>query len=255
MNLLVDIGNTRIKIAIDNDGVIYRQGSIFHKEKGWLSHLSDMFHELASVERADEEFSNVYVSNVNSSRIGEQITAFAAESFQITPRFAKTQKSFGGLKNAYSVPETLGIDRWLAMIAAHERRLLPMIVVDCGTAVTIDTINDEGIFVGGLILPGLTLMRQSLDTNTAHLDSYSGNASEEGFTPYSTVSAVQAGTAYAIASLIDRAMRELSRKHGKSVNCYIAGGDALEIKEKMEMDAIYEPDLVLQGLAKYFRDN
>src|SRR5476649_2638109 len=159
MLLLIDAGNTRIKWALVSAdsaaGAWLASGAVEHAQ---LDSLQSAW--------ANLDISEVLLSNVAGAAIAARLQAMlpvAAQLFASLPQLA-------GVVNAYRDPSQLGCDRFAAAIAAHA--LAPgqaVIVANCGTATTIDAITADGVFLGGMILPGLGLMASSLARNTAQL--------------------------------------------------------------------------------------
>jgi len=249
MNILIDLGNTRIKIASENSTAI----NLIYSGKYTLNSLQEILLQIQD-KISHLDLKNIYLASVAGERATEQIVDYFSTTSGIIVQKAVTTRKIRGLENAYSKPESLGVDRWLALIAALDLCKPPVCVVDCGTAVTIDTIDDKGIFIGGLIVPGLGLMRSTLNKNTNAIGKY-GQVEEKNYFPKSTVSAVIAGTGLSIAALVEKTIQHYEATQAKKISCVITGGDGEAIKSYMDVESIYHPNLVLQGLAKYFRSN
>ena len=165
--------------------------------------------------------------------------------------WAKSTDLACGVKNCYSQPETLGIDRWAALIAGWHQAKESCIVVNAGTAVTIDTLqagaDNTATFVGGMILPGLRLMQQTLAQNTAGLQTPSGQYS---VFPKNTGDAIYSGACNAIIGAIGLAAKRINQ-HSSSVPIIISGGDAVllsPLATDLGLKVSVSPHLVLQGL-------
>jgi len=158
-----------------------------------------------------------------------------------------TTPQAGGVTCAYARPETLGADRWAAVIAAYRFGNAPVCVIDCGTAITVDAVDHNGLHLGGVILPGLGLMRRSLCDNTVDID----KVTEPGKAVLgaSTGEGVALGTLYAAASAIDRVLDDLEAELGVEVECLITGGDVAALEPRLAHNCHHQPHLVLQGLA------
>ncbi|KAK2701799.1 hypothetical protein QYM36_019554 [Artemia franciscana] len=157
--LLIDVGNTRIKLALSEQGEFIDRDQFRWQE----SDLTQHFHQITSQWRTPSE---VAVSNVAGPSVERLINTYCEKNWRVTPRFAKTQSECGGLMNVYPKPETLGIDRWLAMLGAWHPRRKAVCVIDCGSAVTIDRVNEAGQHLGGLIAPDENTVSQLLADNT-----------------------------------------------------------------------------------------
>jgi type III pantothenate kinase len=150
-----------------------------------------------------------------------------------------------GVRNAYLDPAQLGCDRWAALIAA--RRLIrgPCLVVNVGTAMTVDALSGDGLFLGGLIVPGPRLMKESLAGNTARLADEPG--AFEAF-PISTRNAIESGVWQALAGTVERMAGALRERAGAISGCVASGGAAALLLPHLKLEARLVDNLVLQGL-------
>ena len=214
MLLLIDAGNTRIKWAlVAADGAAggwLASGAVTHAQ---LDTLAAQWAKLA--------ISEALLSNVAGSVIGMRLRAM----LPVAPRDFVSLPQLAGLRNGYRAPSQLGCDRFAAAIGAHA--LVPgqaLIVANCGTATTIDAITADGVFLGGMILPGLGLMASSLARNTAQLPQIAGDAMLPAGFADNTDDAILSGCLAAQAGAIERAVR----MHGASA-CLLSGGAAPRI--------------------------
>jgi type III pantothenate kinase len=166
MMLLIDSGNTRIKWAIVQ-GIDWLCSGILPVERaGELSqHLVEHCDEFS---KGMHDIEQVWVSNVAGEEIGLHINNFSADR-NVKPHFIVASEEQCGVRNGYSRPEHLGSDRWAALVGAWHLMNGECLVVNCGTATTIDALSGQGEFMGGLILPGADLMLSSLCDATAQL--------------------------------------------------------------------------------------
>lgn len=208
MNILaVDGGNTRIKWGLYRDGNWLAQG--------WTSTAQPQLDSQWNTLPAPEK---IIVSNVAGNAAAQAIERACGE-WQIAPHFIRARQDQCGVRNGYAVPQQLGSDRWAALIAA--RHLYPqrdVLVVQLGTAVTIDTLAADGRFQGGLILPGLSLMQDALARNTAGLAQQHGKFAAF---PDNTADAMFSGSVNAIAGSVERSYRQLANRP----ICLLSGGD------------------------------
>ncbi|MEQ1525826.1 MAG: type III pantothenate kinase [Gallionella sp.] len=186
MRLLIDAGNTRIKWA-------------FVKEAEWLESgvlPNDQVSELPQCLSRIDQVKQIWVSNV----AGEAVAQYLRDLFGDV-HFIASRKMQCGVQNHYANPAQLGSDRWAALIAAWHLVGKACLVVNCGTATTVDALNNKGEFMGGLILPSVQLMQQSLTRHTAQL-----GASLGGYTafPVNTADAMFSGAIQATCGAIQR---------------------------------------------------
>jgi type III pantothenate kinase len=181
----------------------------------------------------------------------------AERSWHVSPEFAAASANAAGVTHAYAQPAFHGVDRWLAVIAAHHMASNAACVIDAGTAVTIDAVDARGLHLGGVIIPGIKMMVDALLTRTSDLGARSrGSGSRAptrgrtGMFASDTAQGIENGALFAIAAAADRGVTELMREvRGDRPNVYLTGGDAERVRAVMTTDAEVIPDLVLRGLA------
>ena len=146
--LTVDLGNTRVKWGVWQDGSLVKQGAQVYADGDLPAVLSEAWHAL-------EVPTGIMFSCVAGDAVEAGLNAWIEENWQIQPRKLVTTNTFAGLSHAYPLPEQHGTDRWAAMIAAHEMYSeRPLCVISCGTATTLDVIDANGRHLGGQIMPG-----------------------------------------------------------------------------------------------------
>ena len=155
MKLLIDIGNTRIKWAFLVNKQLRDPRALLHKDLN----LQEL---LGSSLLRNQQPGQVYIANVADRSIGDRIAAAIKKKWGLAPVFVEVKRRSRGVTNAYRDITQLGIDRWLAVVAAWNRYRAPVCIVNCGTAVTIDGVSKSGRHMGGLIVPGLNLMQGQL---------------------------------------------------------------------------------------------
>jgi len=228
--LLIDAGNSRIKWALARDSVWLQQGAL---ELTDAALLARQFAALPVPAR-------ILVSNVAGDDVAQQIHA-ACAAWQRPVEFVAAQAEQCGVRNCYEQPAQLGSDRWAALIAAWHHVHAACLVVHCGTATTVDVLSADGEFRGGLILPGIDLMQQSLAVATSGLDAMRGAWSAF---PCNTADAMASGAIQATCGAI-RAQYELFGQDGR---CLLAGGAADSIAPHLGLPHERVDNLVLRGL-------
>ncbi len=235
MLLLIDAGNTRIKWALADEGAApgawVASGAVTHAE---LNHLPAAWPQ--------QGITRALVSNVAGSKLHDQLQLMMPTA-DVTWFASKAQ--LAGLRNAYRNPSQLGCDRFAAALGA--RALAPgqaVIVATCGTATTIDAVSADGVFLGGMILPGLGLMASSLARNTAQLPEVAPGLLPAGFAD-NTADAILSGCLSAQAGAIERACA----LHGASA-CIVSGGAAQYIAPVLRLSIGHRivDNIVLIGL-------
>lgn len=233
MILLVDAGNTRIKWAL-TDGANWRaEGALNHDEAGRLAELTAA---TATPGRA------VCVS-VAGDRITDAITT-ALASVGLKPEWFRSTAECCGVINGYEDPTQLGADRWAALVGAHALHGSACLVVSAGTATTIDVLDGNGRFQGGVILPGEHLMRQALAGNTAQLPFAEGRFEAR---PRNTMDAIVSGCRQAQIGAIERMFRSIAAN--PDAVCLLAGGASAALAPLLSIPVRRVEHLVLRGLA------
>lgn len=240
MKLLLDVGNTCLKVGVVDKDSVKHLASIRHdhdwagiaEKITWPSIVSSI--DIASVVGADGE-----------CKLGEVIQ----NKFGLAPIFHRSRRTLGGVVNGYRDYERLGVDRWLALVAAFQRIQGSLCVVDCGTSLTIDLVTVKGEHLGGYILPGMVLARKTLLGGTRQIrvstedpllsDLTWGRSSEE---------AVGNGTLLFMVASIEKAIQQFQRHIGEEPQLVLTGGDAAIIKNHLDFDVLQVPELVLEGL-------
>lgn len=237
MILAIDIGNTRSKWAVFGvDGAIQHFGLAFNEKLAETA--------LPEVWRA---CSQVLVANVAGEQAAEKLKAYLAP-LALTIHWVKSTAQFGALKNKYDDPVKLGIDRWAALIAAHGSIDAPCLVVNAGTALTVDAIN-QNTFIGGVIAPGLHMLHSAFLKNTAAVDAAGGGY--QAF-PKNTQNAAYTGALLAMAGAVAGMYTELEKTARQAPVCIVTGGDRELLRQTLEqsfqINTIDDEHLVLRGL-------
>lgn len=249
--LLIDAGNTFIKWARAHPDQTFSLESAVWKDFGAVRH-----HELAALKNAWEKLHgempirHVLISNVAGPYLGNALSEFLTALRPKPPKIEwfYSESVLGGVKNTYLDYRKLGSDRFASMIGAHS--LFPekaLLVVTAGTATTIDTLSPDGTFLGGMILPGLKLMAESLARNTAQLPDINRINNEPTVFADNTDSAILSGCLNAQAGAIERAARTHGR-HFADVLCLLSGGAARYIAPNLSIPFRIIDNLVLIGL-------
>lgn len=230
MILCIDSGNTRIKWAAHDGRDWIAQGIA---SQGEARELSGLLPALPAPEQ-------VMVANV-AGAVALAAIATALGPWRERIRLAQSREKAAGVSNGYANPGQLGVDRWCALVGARARVPGPCLVVGAGTATTIDSLDANGRFLGGFILPGIDLMRQALAGNTAGLP-----LAEGSYAPFPdcTADAIFSGCVEAAVGAAERAWRRLP---GAEV-CLLFGGAAPLLADQLAIPHRIEANLVLEGL-------
>ena len=235
MNLAIDAGNSRVKWG-------------WHDGRSWMSVASVSLIEFAASSDHINPFSvthenpaRIVISNV-AGEGAQQLLINWTSIFDARPEWVHGEVERCGVRSRYERPEQLGPDRWAALIAAHALQPGPCLVVNCGTATTVDALSADGEFLGGLILPGIELMRFVLHEHTGRLPLQEGDFRE---LPRNTLDAIESGCRQAQAGAVERMVRVM----GEQCMCLVSGGGGRALIERLTVPATYVENLVLEGLA------
>lgn len=248
MILLLDVGNSRLKWAALRNGH-FEHGGVFEHTAGTIG-------ELASVAWGEQELPQaVLVANVAGEPFRRALNSWVKRRWKLIPEYHQADAEAFGIHNAYREPARLGIDRWLALLAARELFTGPLCIIDCGTALTIDVLAQDNRHLGGLIVPGMRLMQEALSQRAEGVRQQIQDASPEQVTLLGTDtgSAVAGGSLYAEVAVIDRLLTDLRAELGPQLRCILSGGDAPRLQPLLAFRTEHQPDLVLLGLARVAR--
>lgn len=240
MMLLLDIGNTRIKWGTLERGALTPRGAVAHGGGAEAP--------IRGILDAHARPDAVWIANVGGAALAAAVTGQCGSRWGLVPRFATAVRETSGVRNGYDDAGRLGVDRWLAMLAAYARARGPSCVVNCGTAVTIDMIDADGAHRGGFVIPGMELMARSLADGTDAIRIAVDARPTDG-PGRSTRECVINGAGTAIAALLDRAMERFARDCGAPVHGIASGGGAAALLPLVRHAFEHDPDLVLRGLA------
>lgn len=231
MKLLVEIGNSRVKWMLSGtDGIGGEPFSSRHDDPSWVRQLPDT------------PVDAVCYASVAAAGTEKPLVDWAGANGVAELRRIVTAARAAGVTNAYAEPSRLGVDRWLACVAAHWRAPgQSVLIVDAGTALTVDYVDADGRHGGGLISPGVSTMRDAIRADTQVRAAEREPLAE--LLGRSTDAAVGQGTLYAALGLIGRARASLNPER-----VFLTGGEASWLAPHLEGDWEIVPALVLEGL-------
>ena len=242
--LAVDVGNTRLKWALyaaplPGAGMI-AHGAVF----------LEAIDQLAEGQWRDLPAPSSMLGSIVAGEGIRRRTEEQLEIWDVEPRWVVSGASACGVTNGYDHPTRLGVDRWVALIGARHRILArgaprPILVVMVGTAVTVDALDTQGNFLGGLILPGFGLMLRALEMGTAGLKAPTGEAVEF---PTNTSDALMSGGADAIAGAVERMHRKLLKRCGQEPALLMSGGAAVKLQSISDLPFETVETLIFDGL-------
>ncbi len=227
--LALDVGNTRLKwaqYAAPAPGArLLAHGAVF------LENIDKLAEEdWSGLPAPTAMLGCVVAGDAIKRRVAEQM-----DLWDVSPRWVVPGAQEAGLSNGYDHPARLGADRWVAMIGAHHRLLArglrkPCVVAMVGTAVTVEAIDRDGRFLGGIILPGHGIMLRALESGTAGLHVPTGDVCDF---PTNTSDALTSGGTFAIAGAVQRMVDNVTRHCGEAPECIMTGGAGWKMAPSM----------------------
>lgn len=241
--LLIDAGNTRVKWAERTETEL-SPGQSFTTSSLRAS-ASALDQVWAHIDRP----LGVALSNVAGERVRENLVSYIRERWSIDVHEARSKAELRGFHSGYRIPESLGVDRWLAIIAAQAQGFFPALVVDAGSAMTIDVLDANGNHEGGYILPGRSVMVAALIERTKQIQD-TRPAGQASLSPgCDTASGLASGGVLALVGAIERAYSLcVESKRDKAPVLILSGGDAEILETHLRLPLKKCSDLVLEGL-------
>lgn len=236
MILECDIGNSSCKWRVRGVDSLSATTIVDHRELASKSLLSPL------------SINAIYASSVAPDSVNQQYQQLFNRSYGLQPNWVKVTPKLAGVSCGYGQPEKLGVDRWLAIVAAWQYKKKPLLVVDSGSALTLDFIAEGGRHLGGYIIPGERLMRSSLQLETGRVRFAEPDYSKVTDAPGTdTASAVHNGLYVAQLGAITFAVQQAKALCG-SIELVLTGGSAKHLLKGLGVRADIYPDLVLDGL-------
>ena len=248
MILQVDIGNSRIKWRL-----LDKQNSMVAGSQLTSTILSGELLALQGITSVSE----VHVASVANPVVIASLQRQLAERFAVSIKMAQVSAKAGAVTCGYKNPQQLGVDRWLAVLAAYQQFPERLLVVDAGSAITLDVVSSEGQHQGGYIIPGLRLMNEALRGGTEAVDVISNNASNLLTPGKDSQQAVNKGCLMVAVAAVEKLVSQ------QPIRVVVTGGDAEVLlsglnstSDSLDKELIrpkyiltHCPDLVLDGLS------
>ncbi|MDO6817661.1 type III pantothenate kinase [Zobellia sp. 1_MG-2023] len=233
MNLVIDAGNTCVKLAVyEGDTLIFRQNSEVENVARELKEICDHYPKIKS---------GIIASVGNLDRKVMSVLTVFCEVHELTPS-SKTP-----FKNSYATPQSLGVDRIaLATAAFYHNPKGNSLVIDAGTCVTYDMVNDYGEYLGGAISPGLHMRYKALHEQTSKLPllkpkefiDYIGNSTE---------TSIHSGVVNGICQEIDGVIDQYKSRFA-DLTVILTGGDMLFLSKRLKNTIFADSKFLLKGL-------
>lgn len=240
--LVLDVGNSRLKWALRGPGGWTARGAVANQDIGSLA-----VRDWQNLERPVRVVGVNVAGEAARVRVEGQLARW-----RLPIEWLVAGAHAGGVTNGYLTSTQLGADRWASLVASRRRAVAAneaapraCVVANVGTAVTIDALDGDGTFRGGLILPGVRLMLRSLADNTAALRTPPGEFRDF---PTTTPDAVYSGAVQAVCGAVEQVRQRLRASDNIPITCFLAGGGAQDIAPHLAAPVEVVDNLVLEGV-------
>ena len=251
MTAVLDIGNARLKWAMTEGESLLTASSESHIES-WDNAVQSF------IDAHPDGVDRVVATNVAVDALARLVEATVEKHWDVTVEWLATAKTQLGVTCAYAEPERMGVDRWVAVLAAHVIAEGPVCVIDAGTAVTFDAVDKGGRHLGGLIMAGPRLAASSLDCRTPGIG-FTNRVPEPisrlDILASDTDSAVANGTMLALSSALQKAITIVADELDAMPLILLCGGDSPALLPWLDAKVEYRKDLVLEGIALVAADS
>jgi type III pantothenate kinase len=233
MNLVIDVGNTLVKLAV------FKDYKIIHKE---IIKVNNLLETVKSLKKKYKLLTSTLISSVGN--LDESIINSMKLSLNVLVLNSQTKLPF---KNLYKTPKTLGIDR-MALISASVKHYKEKnaLIIDAGTCITYDFINSDNQYIGGSISPGIRMRYQSLNNLTANLPLLETKVPDK-ITGSSTSESIHSGIINGILNEIDGVVEEYEKRF-KDLTIILTGGDADFLSKQLKSSIFAHSNFLLEGL-------
>lgn len=250
MLLAIDAGNTNIVFALIEAGTIRTRWRIATEARRTADEYAVWLSQLLQLEGyAREAVTSVIIATV-VPRALHNLQTLARKYFGLEPMIAGQPPVEWGMALDVDEPGSLGADRAVTAIAAHQRHAGDLIVIDFGTATTIDWIDYRGAYKGGIIAPGINLSLDALVTAAAKLPRIAIEApASASVIGRNTVDQMHIGIYWGYVSLIEGLTARMKAEIARPAKVIATGGLAVLFERHTNVFDAVEPDLTLQGLA------
>ena len=239
MKLLIDIGNTTTSV------------SLWKNSKLSMTSNSDNNKLLITLKKyLKKEIDEILLTSVISVKENKLIIDKLKKIFKCRVKQIKSSSNLLGVTNGYIQPAKLGDDRWATIVASYFLYRKPLIIVDCGTAISIDIVNAKGIHLGGYILGGFDGYSKSFK-NAYHLKNIKikeDTASQKKYFPKKTEDGITEGYLLMVISAIENTYNQIKKNQKTLPKLLISGGYGKIISKRLSVKNKYEPDLVLKSI-------
>lgn len=240
MKLVIDAGNTRLKWQVLSGERVTASGACLMERQELAESLAPILARVRAIA----------ITTVIAEDRRDELSSALTELTGLVPRFHWSEAARGGLRNSYAAPERMGADRWHGMYGAWLRLAGSFVLVDAGSAVTVDYVTAQGVHRGGYILPGKAMMLRGLRQDVARVG-FDADELHSVAPGRATSECVHHGLWWMWQAMVQRLEREALERNVDQI--VVTGGDATDLLA-LGLTAIHLPDLVLEGVAAIDRE-
>ncbi|WP_299553828.1 type III pantothenate kinase [Seonamhaeicola sp.] len=233
MNLIIDVGNSYIKLAVFSNNTLKHRAIVNHDQL------------IETVVALKEQFNSLKKGIISSvGKLNDKQLAEIKGLLELSILDSNTRLPF---KNRYETPETLGVDR-MALVSASVRQFSKenVLIIDAGTCITYDFINNKNDYLGGAISPGLRMRYRSLNNLTANLPLLDTEMPND-ITGVSTKESIHSGVVHGILNEIDGVIETYKLKYS-DLTVILTGGDANFLSKQLKSSIFANSNFLLEGL-------
>ncbi|MBT8434670.1 MAG: type III pantothenate kinase [Gammaproteobacteria bacterium] len=239
--ILLDCGNSQLKAQWHQAGQLQASYSCAYN-RDWTQRLERWLQDLPA--------KHCYLASVLDQTRGARLEQCLEQKFDTAiTRFVSMPRALG-VTNAYREPERLGIDRWMALLAASELVHGDVVIIDAGSAMTLDLLRADGKHLGGAILPGINTSLEVFKRIFEHIDFDDPGIAETAEPGCSTEEAIHINYSHNSIELLPGLVNRWTSYFDNEATILLAGGDAVEVQRELQKPARIVPDLVFQGMAR-----
>jgi type III pantothenate kinase len=239
--ILLDCGNSHLKAQWHKAGQLQASYSCCYS-RNWVQRLGRWLQDLPA--------KHCYLASVLDVTREAQLDQCLKQKFETTvTRFVSMPQALG-VTNAYREPERLGVDRWMALIAASKLVSGDVVVIDAGSAITLDLLRADGKHLGGAILPGINTSLDAFKRIFSHIDFNDPAIAETNEPGCSTEEAIHINYAHSSIDLLPGLVNHWTSYFDNEATILLAGGDAVQVQSQLQKPARIVPDLVFLGMAR-----
>lgn len=253
MLLVIDIGNTSIKFGLFDKDKLVSNWKIPTSRNNNIEQVKSLLPQNLDKNKVDFGAITVVIVSSVVPPLDLVVQSFSQRLLNLDPIFVRHTFDFG-FEIDYAQPENLGVDRLVAAFAAREKYGKPIIVCDFGTATTMDAVNSQNVYLGGIIVTGMSVLAEALNQKTAKLPPVEIEKVESVFGK-STIGAIQSGIYFGYTSLVDGIIRRMIEELNEKPKVVATGGLAPLIAGGAEMIDMVDENLMLEGLRLIYERN